>query len=74
VIFYHSLNYIAHFLDLLFIKKVVDAKSTGTVSTEGSIADDKSHASKEPDVASFPAVKSWGGGRSFADILKTQEA
>jgi len=54
-------------------KKVVDAKSTGTVSTEGSIADDKSHASKETEVASFPAVKSWGGGRSFADILKKQE-
>jgi hypothetical protein len=56
-----------------FIKKVEDAKSTGTVSTEGSNADDKSNTSKETFIVSPPAVQSWGGGRSFADILKKQE-
>jgi len=55
-------------------KKVDDSKSTGTVSTEGSTSDDKSHASKETEIVLPSAVKSWGGGRSFADILKKQEA
>ena len=56
------------------MKKVDDSKSTGTVSTEGSTSDDKSHASKETEIVLPSAVKSWGGGRSFADILKKQEA
>lgn len=59
-------------------KKVEDVNSSGTVSTEGSSADDKSHTSKSETESSSPvvapvAVKSWGGGRSFADVLKKQE-
>lgn len=55
-----------------------DVNSSGTVSTEGSSADDKSHTSKSETESSSPvvapvAVKSWGGGRSFADVLKKQE-
>lgn len=59
-------------------QKFDDSKSTGTLSTDGSSADDKSSTSK-PDseivttVAPTP-VKSWGSGPSFADILKKQEA
>ena len=58
----------------LLSQKVDDSKSTGTISTEGSSADDKSHASKEMEAVSPPVKASWGGGKSFADILKKQEA
>lgn len=57
-------------------KKFDDSKSTGTVSTDGSSADDKSSTSK-PDFEASTAVspvKSWSSGPSFADILKKKEA
>ena len=59
-----------------YLKKFDDSKSTGTVSTDGSSADDKSSISK-PDFEASTAVspvKSWSSGPSFADILKKKES
>lgn len=56
-------------------KKMEDTKSTTTVSTEDCSADDKSSLSSKPESEihnPIPSV-SWGGGRSFADILKKQD-
>jgi hypothetical protein len=53
-------------------------KSAGTTHTEDSSSDDKSSLSSRPEsekssntVTSSP-VSAWGGGRSFADIVKKQ--
>ena len=60
------------------MQKFDDTKSTGTISTDGSSADDKSSTSKtDSDIIAAVApstAKSWGSGPSFADILKKQEA
>ena len=52
-----------------------------TVSTDDSSSDDKSSLSSKPESDSFnrattatsptmPSTSVWGGGRSFADVLK----
>uniref|UniRef100_A0A7S3V6V1 HTH La-type RNA-binding domain-containing protein n=1 Tax=Chaetoceros debilis TaxID=122233 RepID=A0A7S3V6V1_9STRA len=57
-------------------KKTEDSKSTTTVSTNESSGDDKSSLASKPesDIDNPGPTMTWGGGRSFAEILKSQEA
>lgn len=57
-------------------RKTEDSKSTTTVSTNESSGDDKSSLASKPesDIDSPGPTMTWGGGRSFAEILKSQEA